>query len=91
MDPINPIAISLYQSTQVQEQQAVDKQRKIRKSQTVLKNAAAQEDEFEHQVESTEEVAAIHDQPPGQQESSEQEGHPKENGEEPPKHLDLTA
>ena len=41
MDMINPLAGSLYQSSQLQEQQGAEKQRHIRKSQAMEKDVAA--------------------------------------------------
>jgi hypothetical protein len=90
MDMINPLATSLYQSTQLQEQQSVEKQRIIRRAQAMEKDVAAKDDELEHQVESAEEPTAIHDEEPDNDEPREQKQSRKGAKEEPP-HLDLTA
>jgi hypothetical protein len=89
MDMINPLAGSLYQSTQLQEQQSAEKQRNIRRSQAMEKDVAAKDDELEHQVESTGELTAIHDEGPGQDQR--QQKNPQDNETDEPPRLDLTA
>ena len=61
MNDLNPLAGSILQSTQVQQQQSADKTRQVRRQQTLGKNIAAPSDEYEHSVESSEQLAAIHE------------------------------
>lgn len=92
MDVINSLAGSYLQGTQVQRQQLTEKQRQARRTQILEKDVTARDDQLEHQVESAEELAAIHDEPAEEQ--------PRRKGkrnsqsareEEPTSHLDLTA
>ena len=64
MSWINPFAAPLSQSTGVQRQQSADKSRQVRRAQQVKKNSAlsGDGDQFEQQVESADEVNAIHDE-----------------------------
>jgi hypothetical protein len=62
MSQINPFTGSVLQAPQVQQQQASDKDRQLRRAVDQQKNAALQGDRLEHQVESSEELAEIHDQ-----------------------------
>lgn len=95
MDIINPLAGSYAQSTQVQRQQSADKQRQVRRTQVVQKNVALQDDQLEHQVESSEELPPLHDeQPEHEQQKRRKRGgadtNADENEDDHP-HLDLTA
>jgi hypothetical protein len=94
MDIINPLAGYLQGSSQVERTQTDEKQRQVRRSQILEKNVAAQDDELEHQVESTEDVVEIHDeqheQPPKKR-SPRHSAPPPTDGETDPSHLDLTA
>lgn len=62
MEIINQIAGSLAQSAAVTRQQSTDKSRQIRRAQSLRKDSASASDTFEHQVESTEELSAVHDE-----------------------------
>jgi hypothetical protein len=62
MSQINPFTNSILQAPQVQRQQASDKDRQLRRAVNQQKDAALQGDRLEHQVESSEELAEIHDQ-----------------------------
>ena len=62
MTQINPFTGSILQAPQVQRQQAAEKDRQLRRVTDQEKNSALQGDQREHQVESSEELAAIHDQ-----------------------------
>jgi uncharacterized membrane protein YcgQ (UPF0703/DUF1980 family) len=94
MSQIDPFTSSIVQAPFVQHQQATEKDRQIRRAQDLEKDAALQEDELEHQVESAEELAPINEQQKqdrnfkrSKHEHTEQSE--DEPGEEP--HLDLTA
>lgn len=62
MTYINPISGTAMAGAVQQNQLAADKTRQIRHQQKLQRNAAAATDQFEHAVENTEEVAAIHDE-----------------------------
>src|SRR3989442_1748337 len=62
MTQINPLTGSILQSPIVQRQQAAEKDRQVRKAQDAEKNAALTGDRLEHQVESSEALAEIHDE-----------------------------
>jgi hypothetical protein len=92
MTSINPFSGYVAQSAAVERTQATDKSRQVRRTQDLSKNVAARDDELEHQVESSDAVAAIHDEEHPQQQPQQQHGHPKpaEDDEEAPR-LDITA
>lgn len=72
MTYINPLAGTLVPSGTVQQQQAADKARQIRRTQVVARDAAATSDTFEHQVENAEEVSPVHDEQRRQQDPRQQ-------------------
>jgi hypothetical protein len=94
MSQIDPFTASVMQAPYVQRQQATEKDRQTRRAQELEKDAALAEDELEHQVESSEELAPIHEQQK-QDRDFKRSKHEhaqetdEETGEEP--HLDLTA
>jgi hypothetical protein len=92
MDISNPLAPSLAQSVAVTRQQSTDKSRQVRKAQIVRKDVGAASDEFEHQVESSEELAPIHDEQkkPGGKKSKQRKPAPNQPPEEP-QHIDVTG
>jgi hypothetical protein len=61
MSFINPLAGPLAQSTVGQNLEAAERVRQIRRQQDLQKNAAARDEEMEHQVESSEELRPIED------------------------------
>ena len=69
MTYFNPLAGTPLQGGQVQAQLAAAKARQVRRAQTVARNVAAEGDTFEHQVESSEELSAIHDEQQSKQQS----------------------
>ena len=94
MEIVNQIAGSLAQSASVTRQQSTDKSRQIRRAQALRKDVAAQADTFEHQVESSEELNAIHDEqtqrdPKRKRRQSAAPKPPTPNGDPPG--IDLTA
>ena len=90
MTDFNPLAGSILGSTQAQHQVDIEKQRQVRREQAIRKNIATRDDEMEHQVESSEELPPVGDEPDDQQ-NSKQNPHrkPEDDGKGP--HLDLTA
>jgi hypothetical protein len=95
MSQINPFTGSVLQAPQVQRQQATDKDKQLRRAVDQEKNSALQGDRLEHQVESAEELAEIHDQdtpdprkrkkqPHGDDENAKDAGDDEQ-------HLDVTA
>jgi hypothetical protein len=93
MDFINPLAGSLLQSTAVQRQQSADKQRQVRRAQAIERDVAAQDDQLEHQVESSEELPPVNDEHPEheQQKNKKRGMHNKPDEDDNQPHLDLTA
>ena len=94
MSSINPFSGYVAQGGQVERAAATDKSRQIRRQQVLSKNVAVRDDELEHQVESSDAIAGIHDDqqqknPSQQQEQQKDQGKSKD-GEEPPR-LDITA
>jgi hypothetical protein len=92
MSQIPPLAYVVVQNVQTQRDAAVEKERQLRQKQET--DVAAQEDTFEHHVESAKEVHPVNDE----NEKKKPNRHPKpghgkhasdEDGEMP--HLDLTA
>ena len=61
MTQINPFTGAVAQSPQVQRAQAAEKDRALRRTQDAAKATALATDQFEHQVESADALAAIHD------------------------------
>ena len=91
MTDFNPLVGALLGSAQAQQINA-SKQRQIRRNQNVRKNIAAGDEPTDHQVESTEEIAAIHD---GDQKQSpdrrkRQKQTPEDSDQGTP-HIDVTA
>ncbi|HVT89809.1 MAG TPA: hypothetical protein VHD56_13220 [Tepidisphaeraceae bacterium] len=94
MSQINPFTSSILQSPQVQRQQAADKDRQLRKAVERSRDSSLDEDQLEHQVESSEELTPIHDAPREQQNFKRSKHRPlTENQDtgEGESHLDLTA
>jgi hypothetical protein len=94
MMQINTLSGALLQSTQIQLQQAAEKNKQARKQQELAKNVAARDDEMEHQVENSEELSAIHEQSrQSDQKRKRQQGKPEEEeaADEKDEGLDLTA
>jgi hypothetical protein len=94
MTQINPLAGAIMGSAQAQHQAAVQKQRQVRRSQTQRKNLTADDDQLEHQVESSEEVTPIHDE--GNKHPDKRDGQPHRHAKdsdtsELPSHLDVKA
>ena len=93
MSQINPFVGSVVQTGSVQRSQATDKDRQLRRTSDLQKNAGLSGDRFEHAVESAEALDPIHDeQKNDSKKKRQQQKHPKRDDkqdEEPG--LDLTA
>ena len=95
MSSINPFSGYVAQGGQVERAAATDKSRQIRRQQVLTKNIAVRDDELEHQVESSDAIAAVHDDQqqqknPSQQQDQQKNQNKPQDGEEPPR-LDVTA
>ena len=99
MSQINPFTGAVAQSPQVQRAQAAEKDRALRRTQDAAKASAVATDQFEHQVESADALAPIHDDqsvhPPKQRKSKKPAPKPSSNDDaddagEPPR-LDITV
>ncbi len=92
MDTVNPLAGAILQSTQVQRQQGVEKQRQLRRAQSQTKNSALPAEQLEHQVESCEELSAVHDEDPAKRPPPKRStARRQDEKDQEPSHLDLTA
>ncbi len=99
MTQINPFTGSILQAPTVQRQQAAQKDRQLRRVSDLEKNAALDDDQLEHQVESSDVVAPVH----ADDEHHEQKRKSKKrladsnraatsnDDDQPPPHVDLTA
>ncbi len=90
MSAVNPLAGAILQSVQTQRQMATEKERQVRHEQDLERNIAAEDDRFEHQVESADIVT---DPDEGQQQRDKQNPKrkkPKKDDDDKP-HVDLTA
>jgi hypothetical protein len=96
MSQINPFVGSILQSTQAQRQQATERDRQVRRARDTAKDSALTGDQLEHQVESSEELAPIHEEEK-QERRFKRPSHqpdPQDKDEAPPDdkpRLDLTA
>jgi hypothetical protein len=92
MSSINPFSGYVAQGGQVERAAATDKSRQIRRQQVLSKNIAVRDDELEHQVESSDAIAAVKDDQqqnsPQQQQRKDQ---PKDDEAEEPPRLDISA
>jgi hypothetical protein len=61
MSQMNPVTGSILQTSVMQKQQADVKTQQMRRTEDLRKNAAATEDDNEHQVESSEELTPMDD------------------------------
>ena len=90
MTSINPFSGYVAQGTQIERTEAADKKREARRTQEASQSVTRRDDELEHQVESADAVAAVHDeqQPSGNPQQQQQK---KEDDEEEQGRLDITA
>ena len=98
MSQLNPLAGAILQSLQTQREAGVEKERQIRRAQVLEKDAAAQTDRFEHQVESSDELSSIGEEgkgrDPAKREQKPRDGAGEEDddeGDQTDAHVDLTA
>jgi hypothetical protein len=95
MSQVNPLTGSIVQATQVQRAQSTDREQQVRRQQVRTKDTAAHGDQFEHTVESSDSVAAIHEQDHSNDQNSKRKHH--QASDEPDPHeedqpsLDVTA
>lgn len=89
MTSINPFSGYVAQGTQIERTEAADKKREARRTQEASQSVTRRDDELEHQVESADAVASVHDeqQPSG----NPQQQQKKEDDEEEQGRLDVTA
>jgi hypothetical protein len=92
MSQINPFTGSILQSTQVQRQQATDKDRQVRRAQDQTRDSSLAQDTVEHQVESSEELGPIQKEQRHERRFKRptHKGQPEPEDNQDP-HLDLTA
>jgi hypothetical protein len=87
---INPLAGAILGSLQQQHLLEVEKTRQLRRSSVLDKNVAAADEQLEHEVENSDQLAPIHDEA-HQQEQPSSRRHPHQNPDEneEPKHIDV--
>ena len=92
MTELNPLSGAILQSLQSQRQQGIEKERQVRRAQILSKDVAAQDDRFEHQVESADELPHVNDEERQQQENAKRQPRQKSHDadEEEPR-IDLKA
>lgn len=92
MTDFNPLAGAILGSAQVQQQSDLQKQRQLRRVQTLRKNSAAEADQLDHQVESPEQSAPI-DDGPGEHPDRQKKRDPRNPGkiDDNRPHIDVTA
>jgi hypothetical protein len=91
MTQLNPLAGSILGSAQAQHHVDVEKSRQVRRAQVLQKNVALQDDQLEHQVESSEELAPIHHEAEGQGQQDPRHPSKKQKPEDEKPHIDLKA
>jgi hypothetical protein len=91
MTDFNPLVGALLGSPQAQ-QMNLSKQSQLRRKQAARKNVATDDESAEHQVESSEEIAPIHD---GEQKQSpdrrKRQNQTPDDSDTGPSHIDITA
>lgn len=91
MTVFNPLSGSIAASVAAQRVLEVEKDRQLRRAQTLSKNVAAEDDRLEHQVESTEAVTPAREEDRESHQRPKKQAHDQgEAGDEGP-HLDLKA
>jgi len=88
---LNPLSGAILQSITAQRQLGVEKEQQVRREQILEKDIAAEDDRFEHQVESSDTVAPTNDGEPNQDKHGRRKQKKgKDDGQEKP-HIDLKA
>jgi hypothetical protein len=91
LSQLNPLSGAILQSITAQREVGVEKERQVRREQILKKNIAAEDDRFEHQVESSDTVAPTNDgQSRRDQQGRKNQKKGKDQDEGEP-HIDLTA
>ena len=91
MTQFNPFVGSILQSSQVARQQAAAKAAQVRKAQQVERVTGLQEDQVEHQVESSEALTPTHDRDAQGREPKKNPRRAWDKGDDDQPHVDLTA
>lgn len=91
MTQFNPLSGSILQTSLVQQQASADKTAQLRRSQVLEKNAAVEDDEMEHQVESGEEVTPTDDGNDTHGQNAKKRRKTPYHGDDGRDHVDLTA
>jgi hypothetical protein len=91
MTDFNPLAGAILGSAQAQQIAGTEKQRQVRRAQTLRKNAADREDGFEHQVESAQEIHPVDDGVHDKNNSKRQPRKRDDDPNDPPPRIDVTA
>jgi hypothetical protein len=91
MTDFNPLAGAILGSAQAQQIAGTEKQRQVRRAQILRKNVADREDEFEHQVESADEIHPIDDGGHDKNPSKRQPPKHDDGQDDPPSRIDVTA
>jgi hypothetical protein len=93
MSSINPFSGYVAQGTQIERTEAADKKREARRTQEASQSVTRRDDELEHQVESADAVAGVHDeqQQPSGNPQQQQQQQKKDDDEEEQGRLDVTA
>lgn len=91
MTQFNPLAGSILQSSHVARQQAANKAAQVRRTQQLQRNVAQRDDEMEHQVESSEELAPVHDREGDGRQPYRPPAKKRDDGGEENPHIDLRA
>lgn len=92
MGQFDPLTASILQTPLLQQQQATEKARQLRRAQDLRKGVDDRDDELEHQVENTEEVTPVDDgNPDTQQKDKERKKQGKNAPDNGKPHIDLTA
>jgi hypothetical protein len=91
MTDFNPLSGAILGSADIQQQLGVDKQRQLRRAADLKKNIATREDQYEHPVESSEELHPIDDGNPEQGERRRRDSHRPTNNKDEQPHIDVKA
>lgn len=95
MSQINPFQNSILQAPMVQHEQSAEKVREVRRAAERTKNSALDEDQLEHQVESSEELAPVHEDQQHERrfKQSRHRDHKEDDSEDgdSPSHIDVKA
>jgi len=91
MTDFNPLSGAVLGSTQAQHQIDIEKQRQLRRTQTLRKNVAANDDQLEHQVESSDQVPAVQDENKGQPQDRRNDSRRRHPGKDQRPHIDVKA